>query len=218
MWHPQAVSSRPDVTPPDYLRELEKLQDQIPAFDSGEAMQVMQQELGLPPSQLFSTLATAPAAAASLGQVSLTCYLELSYHHHHHYHYHVASHPHLMLSYAFIHFAQHLAMTSLSCSVSRVSCFHHKLTSSLLIIFYITSHNIFFYCTLTPHPELLSGCLLGMVLLTSPCLMVVIGLVVQVYKGVLRQGNKPVAVKVQRPGVRESIALDIYILRWLAGE
>ena len=41
---------------------------------------------------------------------------------------------------------------------------------------------------------------------------------VQVYQGVLRSNNKPVAVKVQRPGVRESIALDVYILRWLAGQ
>jgi len=39
----------------------------------------------------------------------------------------------------------------------------------------------------------------------------------QVYRGVLRQGGQQVAVKVQRPGVRESIALDIYILRYLAG-
>ena len=41
---------------------------------------------------------------------------------------------------------------------------------------------------------------------------------IQVYQGVLRSNNKPVAVKVQRPGVRESIALDVYILRWLAGQ
>ena len=34
----------------------------------------------------------------------------------------------------------------------------------------------------------------------------------------LRQGGQQVAVKVQRPGVRESIALDIYILRYLAGQ
>jgi len=39
----------------------------------------------------------------------------------------------------------------------------------------------------------------------------------QVYRGMLRQGGQQVAVKVQRPGVRESIALDIYILRYLAG-
>ena len=65
------MSSRPDVTPPDYLKELEKLQDQIPAFDTKEAMELMQAELGYPPSQLFSTLASAPTAAASLGQVCL---------------------------------------------------------------------------------------------------------------------------------------------------
>lgn len=66
----QAVSSRPDVTPPDYLKELEKLQDQIPAFDTREAMQLMEADLGYPPNRLFSTLATEPTAAASLGQVS----------------------------------------------------------------------------------------------------------------------------------------------------
>ena len=53
------------------------------------------------------------------------------------------------------------------------------------------------------------------VLLCSISIIVVI--LMQVYRGVLRKGGHPVAVKVQRPGVRESIALDIYILRWLAG-
>lgn len=76
----QAVSSRPDVTPPDYLRELEKLQDQIPAFADKEAMAVMQQELGTPPSQLFSFLATSPTAAASLGQVQPPAMCEMSVH------------------------------------------------------------------------------------------------------------------------------------------
>ena len=37
----------------------------------------------------------------------------------------------------------------------------------------------------------------------------------QVYKGTLRVGGQAVAVKVQRPGVREQIALDVYILRRL---
>ena len=63
------MSSRPDVTPPDYLKELEKLQDQIPAFDSKEAMKMMEEELGCPTSRIFSSLATLPTAAASLGQV-----------------------------------------------------------------------------------------------------------------------------------------------------
>ena len=38
----------------------------------------------------------------------------------------------------------------------------------------------------------------------------------QVYKGRLRSDGREVAVKVQRPNVRESIALDIFILRFLA--
>ncbi|CAL8466667.1 g6203 [Coccomyxa elongata] len=101
----QAVSSRPDVAPPSYTQELEKLQDQIPPFPTEEAMAVMQQDMGLPPSSVFSFLTSEPVAAASLGQV---------------------------------------------------------------------------------------------------------------YRGRLREGGREVAVKVQRPGVRESIALDVHILRILA--
>lgn len=36
----------------------------------------------------------------------------------------------------------------------------------------------------------------------------------QVYKGRLRSNNAPVAVKIQRPNCEESIALDLFILRW----
>ena len=35
----QALSSRPDVLPPVYISALELLQDKIPAFDDGQAMQ-----------------------------------------------------------------------------------------------------------------------------------------------------------------------------------
>jgi len=38
-----------------------------------------------------------------------------------------------------------------------------------------------------------------------------------VYKGRLRASGRAVAVKVQRPDVRESIALDVHILRAAAG-
>ena len=65
----QAVSSRPDVTPPSYTKELEKLQDQIPPFDHAAAMQVITDELGRPPSSVFSSMSPNPIAAASLGQV-----------------------------------------------------------------------------------------------------------------------------------------------------
>lgn len=39
----------------------------------------------------------------------------------------------------------------------------------------------------------------------------------QVYKARLRRGGELVAVKVQRPGVQSAIALDILILRYMAG-
>ncbi len=68
-WIGQAVSSRPDVAPPSYTQELEKLQDQIPPVPTDEAMAVMQQDMGLPPSSVFSFLTSEPVAAASLGQV-----------------------------------------------------------------------------------------------------------------------------------------------------
>ena len=65
----QAVSSRPDVTPPSYTKELEKLQDQIPPFNDVDAMRVITEELGMPPSSIFSSISPSPIAAASLGQV-----------------------------------------------------------------------------------------------------------------------------------------------------
>ncbi|PRW57519.1 putative aarF domain-containing kinase chloroplastic [Chlorella sorokiniana] len=65
----QAVSSRPDVAPPEYLRELEKLQDQIPPFCNDQAFAVIQAEYGVPASQVFSSISPEAVAAASLGQV-----------------------------------------------------------------------------------------------------------------------------------------------------
>ncbi len=42
----QALSSRPDLLPPVYLRELGELQDQLPPFPTPIAMDVIRQELG----------------------------------------------------------------------------------------------------------------------------------------------------------------------------
>lgn len=65
----QAFSSRPDVVPPLYLKELEKLQDQIPPFCNEEAFAVIESELGAPVSHIFSSISSTTVAAASLGQV-----------------------------------------------------------------------------------------------------------------------------------------------------
>ncbi|PSC70755.1 putative aarF domain-containing kinase chloroplastic [Micractinium conductrix] len=66
----QAVSSRPDVAPPEFLRELEKLQDQIPPFCNDQAFEVIQAEYGVASvSEIFSAISPEAVAAASLGQV-----------------------------------------------------------------------------------------------------------------------------------------------------
>ena len=65
----QAVSSRPDTLPPEFLRELEKLQDRLPPFPTDQALAVVEEDLGKPVSEVFSSISDVPVAAASLGQV-----------------------------------------------------------------------------------------------------------------------------------------------------
>ena len=65
----QALAARPDLLPPDYIAELELLQDRIPPFDDATARALIEEELGAPASQVFSRISAAPIAAASLGQV-----------------------------------------------------------------------------------------------------------------------------------------------------
>jgi hypothetical protein len=59
----QALSSRPDVMPPDYLVELELLQDRIPPFPTAAALVTLQQELG--------PVGSVSAAAGSVTHCSL---------------------------------------------------------------------------------------------------------------------------------------------------
>ena len=65
----QALSSRSDLLPSAYLRELTKLQDRVPPFASAEAHALIEMELGQPLGELFTSLGDEPVAAASLGQV-----------------------------------------------------------------------------------------------------------------------------------------------------
>lgn len=65
----QALSIRPDILPPESMVELQKLCDKVPSYDSKLAMQIIVDELGAPPEEIFSHITPEPLAAASLGQV-----------------------------------------------------------------------------------------------------------------------------------------------------
>jgi predicted unusual protein kinase regulating ubiquinone biosynthesis (AarF/ABC1/UbiB family) len=65
----QALSTRPDLVPPDFLAELTKLQDQLPPFSNDVAFAIVEEELGSPAHQVYRSISAEPVAAASLGQV-----------------------------------------------------------------------------------------------------------------------------------------------------
>lgn len=67
----QMLSIRPDLLPPTFVYELQKLCDAVPSFPTAIALQTISSELGRPIEQMFSdlTLESEPIAAASLGQV-----------------------------------------------------------------------------------------------------------------------------------------------------
>lgn len=65
----QSVSTRADLLPLAYIKELSKLQDSVPPFPHDEAMRIIERELGKPASELYAEIGSQPIAAASLGQV-----------------------------------------------------------------------------------------------------------------------------------------------------
>lgn len=65
----QVMSTRPDLIPPAFLAELERLQEHVPPFPSQEARAILEEELGGPVDELFREFGAEPIAAGSLGQV-----------------------------------------------------------------------------------------------------------------------------------------------------
>lgn len=65
----QSLSIRTDLLSPAYVRGLETLQDQVPAFDTQVARQTLELEWGQPVENILEQLPSEPVAAASLGQV-----------------------------------------------------------------------------------------------------------------------------------------------------
>lgn len=65
----QIASTRADIIPPDILRELEKLQENVPSFSFAEVREIIEEELGSPLEDIFSQFDEEVIAAASIGQV-----------------------------------------------------------------------------------------------------------------------------------------------------
>jgi len=65
----QILSTRADLLPPAYARELERLQDHVPAVGVDAIRDVLREELGKSPEALFSRFDDVPLASASIGQV-----------------------------------------------------------------------------------------------------------------------------------------------------
>jgi len=65
----QVLANRPDIMREDYMNELCVLQDDVPPFPDKTAFAIMEQQLGRPLEEVFSSISERPVAAASLGQV-----------------------------------------------------------------------------------------------------------------------------------------------------
>ncbi len=64
----QVLSTRPDLLPPPYIEQMERLQDKVPAMNYEEVVQQLIKELGHP-DDIFEEFNWQPLAAASIGQV-----------------------------------------------------------------------------------------------------------------------------------------------------
>ena len=65
----QALSTRADLLPPDFITEFSKLQDDVPALPTGVAEATIAAELGRPVEEVFAAFDPVPIAAASIAQV-----------------------------------------------------------------------------------------------------------------------------------------------------
>lgn len=65
----QLLSIRPDLLPPNYLVQLEKLQEQVTPVSFDKIKEIIESELQQPLSAVFAELEPDPIAAASIGQV-----------------------------------------------------------------------------------------------------------------------------------------------------
>ena len=67
----QLLSTRPDIVSPEYIRELERLQDQVKPEDPQEIRAEVEKQLGGKLEDIFSYFDPEPLAAGSIAQVHL---------------------------------------------------------------------------------------------------------------------------------------------------
>jgi len=65
----QILSTRPDVIPDSFVKEFEKLQDDVPSFSFEAVLSQVATELGGPAESFFAEIDPQPLAAASIAQV-----------------------------------------------------------------------------------------------------------------------------------------------------
>ena len=65
----QALSTRPDLIPSEYINEFSQLQDRVPPFLSEDAIALIEEELGTNLGNIYQQFERIPIAGASLGQV-----------------------------------------------------------------------------------------------------------------------------------------------------
>lgn len=65
----QILSTRSDIFPVEFVRELEKLQDDVPPFPFAELKEIIERELGKNLHEIYSKFDENPLAAASIAQV-----------------------------------------------------------------------------------------------------------------------------------------------------
>ncbi|HOO56392.1 MAG TPA: AarF/ABC1/UbiB kinase family protein [bacterium] len=65
----QIMSTRPDLVPREIIKELSKLQDEVPPFPFEKVQEIVETELGVPIDRAFRSFSRVPIASASIGQV-----------------------------------------------------------------------------------------------------------------------------------------------------
>ncbi|HZX79930.1 MAG TPA: AarF/UbiB family protein [Lysobacter sp.] len=65
----QALSTRPDMVPPDYMAALERMQDDVQQLPVATVREVIEKELGVGVNKVFAEFDETPLGAASLAQV-----------------------------------------------------------------------------------------------------------------------------------------------------